>query len=84
MADTRAARPASPAPVRAARSCCSTWPSGPYQSQAQRLAVRVGAAPATAAAALGCVAFTFTGGASGTQAAEPWACDRDGSVRHDY
>ncbi|MDX2938513.1 hypothetical protein [Streptomyces ipomoeae] len=50
----------------------------------KRLAVRVTAALATAAAALGIVAFGFTGGSTGTQADAPWACNRDGSVCYDY
>ncbi|EKX63309.1 hypothetical protein PV416_16050 [Streptomyces ipomoeae] len=50
----------------------------------KRLAVRVTAALATAATALGIVAFGFTGGSTGTQADAPWACNRDGSVCYDY
>lgn len=50
----------------------------------KRLAARVTAALAAAAAVFGVIAFTFAGGSSSTQADAPWECNRDGSVCHDY
>lgn len=51
----------------------------------KRLASRITAALATAAAIFGIVAFAFAGGGtSSDQADAPWACNRGGSVCYDY
>ncbi|GCB49008.1 hypothetical protein [Streptomyces sp. NL15-2K] len=54
-------------------------------SMKKRLAARITASLATAAAVFGIVAFTFAGGgASSNQADAPWDCDRYGQNCDQY
>ncbi|MEH0580390.1 MULTISPECIES: hypothetical protein [Streptomyces] len=50
----------------------------------KRLAVRVTAALATAAATFGIIAFGFTGGSANTQAADPGSLDCSHYKCHNY
>lgn len=55
------------------------------RSTQKRLTTRITAGLAAAATVFGIVAFVFAGGGNtNAQADRPWACDRGGSVCHDF